>query len=247
VAEITDITPMTDERLAEIDRIGYADDHDVIGELRAEVRRARLAEKKLRATIAEEIVTIGEQFDREDQLRKQLKQMSQDRDAAVRHAERQHVPIELGDRTDTDGDVLGDLIREQLAWWAWGNERHRELVIDDVLAVVRPHLARLAEQAQTARAELAALGGAQTRAAWQDADPEEIRRAYRQSTQDPAAEAEPLPRGYLSEADIELIAQHALHSDPEACHTPNSSVLALIIMMMVARKERDWARAQDRQ
>lgn len=33
--------PMTDERLAEIHAIGYADDHEVIGELLAEVERLR--------------------------------------------------------------------------------------------------------------------------------------------------------------------------------------------------------------
>jgi len=37
----TDTPAMSEERLAEIDRTGYADDHEVIGELLAEVKRLR--------------------------------------------------------------------------------------------------------------------------------------------------------------------------------------------------------------
>lgn len=171
--------PISNKRLKEISEV-YADDHDVIGELLAEVTRQRNenAFDKDRAQIAEamaaayvahfeklelidcegwtgcppdcagehhdqlrealvEIEHLNHQLDAQrtlrngaeamygvtkrlserrrterDGLRADLAEMTRCRDAALRYADRQHVPIELDEEIDVDGEVLSDRITD---------------------------------------------------------------------------------------------------------------------------------------
>lgn len=95
-----------------------------------------------------------------DKARADLKEMTGCRDAAMRYADRQHVPVELDDEIDIDGEFLSERIADRLSCvgWEWESDRDLERAVADVMSVVRPHLARLADRAQAARALRADLG-----------------------------------------------------------------------------------------
>lgn len=86
-----------------------------------------------------------------------LDEMTRCRDNALAYAERQHVPIELDDEIDIDGEELVSRIEGELlgSGWDWDDDRTPGLLAKQMVAVVRPHLARLTDQAQKARAALA--------------------------------------------------------------------------------------------
>ncbi|HEY0936968.1 MAG TPA: hypothetical protein VGD91_24940 [Trebonia sp.] len=95
-----------------------------------------------------------------DRLRAQLAEMIRCRDNAMSYAERQHVPIQLDDEIDINGEVLADRIEGELLGpgWDWDDDRTPGLLARTAVAMIRPHLARLTDQAQKARAQLAEIG-----------------------------------------------------------------------------------------
>lgn len=90
-------------------------------------------------------------------LRADLAEMTGCRNAAMAYAERQHVPIELDDEIDIDGEELASRIEGELLGpgWDWEDDRTPGLLAKQAVAVIRPHLARLTDQAQKARAAMA--------------------------------------------------------------------------------------------
>lgn len=91
------------------------------------------------------------------QVRADLAEMTGCRNAAMAYAERQHVPIELDDEIDIDGEELASRIEGELLGpgWDWEDDRTPGLLAKQAVAVIRPHLARLTDQSQKARAALA--------------------------------------------------------------------------------------------
>lgn len=89
-------------------------------------------------------------------LKADLDEMTRCRDNALAYAERQHVPIQLDDEIDIDGEELASRIEGELLGpgWDWDDDRTPGLLARQMVAVVRPHLARLTDQAQKARAAL---------------------------------------------------------------------------------------------
>lgn len=101
-----------------------------------------------------------------DRLRAQLAEMTRCRDNAMAYANREHVPIDLDDEIDTDGEELANRIEGELLGpgWDWEDDRTPGQLARTAVAVIRPHLARLTDQAQKARAQLAEIG--ETREEW---------------------------------------------------------------------------------
>lgn len=93
-------------------------------------------------------------------LRGLLAEMTRCRNNAMAYAERQYVPIELDDEIDTDGEELAGRIEGGLLGpgWDWEDDRTPGQLARTAVAVIRPHLARLTDQAQQARARLAEIG-----------------------------------------------------------------------------------------
>lgn len=91
-------------------------------------------------------------------LRANLDEMTRCRDNALAYAERQHVPIQLDDEIDIDGEELASRIEGDLLGpgWDWDDDRTPGLLARQMVAVVRLHLARLTDQAQKARAAVIA-------------------------------------------------------------------------------------------
>lgn len=86
-----------------------------------------------------------------------LAEMARCRNNAMAYAERGHVPIELDNEIDIDGEVLAGRIEGELLGpgWDWEDDRTPGLLARTAVAVIRPHLARLTDQTQKARAQLA--------------------------------------------------------------------------------------------
>lgn len=152
--------PPTDERLDWLeDRARFCrsgcDASGATGELAAEIRRLRYAHASLAAAF-DGVCGERDQRARETEgAAEKLAEMTRCRDAAIRYAEREHVEIEF----DLDGN-LRDGLAGITEWEHAGEPDHSpDWLIDAVVRVVRPELARLTEQRDAALSLIDASAG----------------------------------------------------------------------------------------